>query len=48
MSGANFILLINLSVAGLLAASFMAVAFHDVGRAPARWLGFCYMLGIAY
>ncbi|RUY35812.1 GGDEF domain-containing protein, partial [Mesorhizobium sp. M7A.F.Ca.CA.002.07.1.1] len=46
MSGANFILLINLSVAGLLAACFMAVAFHDVGRAPARWLAFCYLLGM--
>ncbi|QND67932.1 GGDEF domain-containing protein [Mesorhizobium loti] len=48
MSGANFILLINVSVAGLLAASFMAVAFHDVGRAPARWLAFGYLLGMAY
>jgi diguanylate cyclase (GGDEF)-like protein len=48
MSGANFILLINLSVAGLLAASFMAVAFHDVGRAPARWFAFGYLLGMAY
>lgn len=48
MSGANFILLINLSVAGLLAASFMAVAFHDVGRAPARWFAFGYVLGMAY
>lgn len=48
MSGANFILLINLSVAGLLAASFMAVAFDDVGRAPARWLAFGYLLGMAY
>ncbi|MER8374615.1 GGDEF domain-containing protein [Mesorhizobium sp. M1396] len=48
MSGANFILLINLSVAGLLAASFMAVAFHDVGRAPARLLAFGYLLGMAY
>ncbi|QKD01095.1 GGDEF domain-containing protein [Mesorhizobium loti] len=48
MSGANFILLINLSVAGLLAASFMAVAFHDVGRAPARWFAFGYFLGMAY
>ncbi|MER9104758.1 GGDEF domain-containing protein [Mesorhizobium sp. M0848] len=48
MSGANFILLINLSVAGLLAASFMAVTFHDVGRAPARWLAFGYLLGMAY
>ena len=48
MSGANFILLINLSVANLLAASFMAVAFHDVGRAPARWFAFGYVLGMAY
>jgi diguanylate cyclase (GGDEF)-like protein len=48
MSGANFILLINLSVAGLLAASFMAVAFHDVGRAPARWLASGYLLGMVY
>ena len=48
MSGANFILLINLSVAGLLAASFMAVAFHDVCRAPARWFALGYLLGMAY
>jgi len=48
MSGANFILLINLSVAGLLAASFMAVAFHDVGRAPARWFASGYVLGMVY
>ncbi|WP_027053211.1 GGDEF domain-containing protein [Mesorhizobium erdmanii] len=48
MSGANFILLINLSVAGLLTASFLAVAFHDVGRAPARWFASGYVLGMAY
>ncbi|MBZ9707585.1 GGDEF domain-containing protein [Mesorhizobium sp. ESP7-2] len=48
MSGANFILLINLSVAGLLAACFMAVSFHDAGRAPARWLASGYLLGMAY
>jgi len=48
MSGANFILLINLSVAGLLAASFMAVAFHDVGRTPARWFASGYVLGMVY
>ncbi|MER9654456.1 GGDEF domain-containing protein [Mesorhizobium sp. M0152] len=48
MSGANFILLINLSVAGLLAASFMAVAFQDASRVPARWLAFGYLLGMAY
>ncbi|TPM30134.1 GGDEF domain-containing protein [Mesorhizobium sp. B2-3-4] len=48
MSGANFILLINLAVAGLLAASFMAVSFQDVGRAPARWLASGYVLGMVY
>jgi len=48
MSGANFILLINLSVAGLLAASFMAVAFQGASRVPARWLAFGYLLGMAY
>jgi diguanylate cyclase (GGDEF)-like protein len=48
MSGANFILLINLSVAGLLAAAFMAVALHDAGRAPARWFAFGYLLGMVY
>lgn len=48
MSGANFILLINLSVAGLLAAAFMAVAFHDVGRGPARWFASGYVLGMIY
>jgi diguanylate cyclase (GGDEF)-like protein len=48
MSGANFILLINLSVAGLLAASFMAVAFHVAGHAAARWLASGYLLGMAY
>ncbi len=48
MSGANFILLINLSVAGLLAAAFVAVAFHGASRAPARWLATGYVLGMAY
>ncbi|UCI30685.1 sensor domain-containing diguanylate cyclase [Mesorhizobium sp. B4-1-4] len=48
MSGANFILLINLSVAGLLAAAFMTIAFHDAGRAPARWFAYGYLLGMAY
>ncbi|PZV34254.1 GGDEF domain-containing protein [Mesorhizobium kowhaii] len=48
MSGANFILLINVSVAGLLAASFMAVALHEAGRASPRWLAFGYLLGMVY
>ncbi|TGR64119.1 GGDEF domain-containing protein, partial [bacterium M00.F.Ca.ET.194.01.1.1] len=40
--------MVDLSVAGLLAASFMAVSFHDAGRAPARWLASGYVLGMAY
>ena len=38
MSGAGFILAINLFVAGLLAASFMTIAAHDRRRISARWL----------
>ncbi|MBB6409549.1 GGDEF domain-containing protein [Mesorhizobium sangaii] len=48
MSGANFILLINVSVAGLLAASFIAVALHETGRVAPRWLAFGYLLGMVY
>ncbi|TIM71113.1 MAG: GGDEF domain-containing protein, partial [Mesorhizobium sp.] len=46
--GAEFILAINLLVAGLLAAAFMTISFNDVARAPARWLVFGYLLGMAY
>ena len=48
MSSADFILVINLCVAGLLAAAFMTIAVHGVGRAAARWLAFGYVLGMAY
>ncbi|MCV3208229.1 GGDEF domain-containing protein [Mesorhizobium sp. YC-39] len=48
MGGANFILAINLFVAGLLAAAFMTITLYDVGRASARWLAFGYLLGMAY
>ncbi|TPK89258.1 MULTISPECIES: GGDEF domain-containing protein [unclassified Mesorhizobium] len=48
MGSADFILMINLVVAGLLAAAFMAVAAYDTGRVSARWLAFSYMLGMAY
>ncbi|ANT49005.1 GGDEF domain-containing protein [Mesorhizobium amorphae] len=48
MGSAEFILIINLFVAGLLAAAFMMIAIHDVGRVSARWLAFGYMLGMAY
>ena len=48
MGSADFILVINLFVAGLLAAAFMAIAIYDVGRVAARWLAFGYVLGMAY
>lgn len=38
MSGAGFILAINLSVAGLFCAAFLAVAVYDRARVSARWL----------
>ena len=37
MDSADFILVINLFVAGLLAAAFMAIAVYDAGRKSARW-----------
>jgi diguanylate cyclase (GGDEF)-like protein len=48
MGGAEFILAINLLVAGLLAAAFTTVSFYDVGRVSARWLVLGYLLGMAY
>ncbi|WP_315926235.1 GGDEF domain-containing protein [Mesorhizobium sp. SP-1A] len=48
MSGASFILAINLFMAGLLASAFMIIAAHDVRRISARWLGFAYLLGMVY
>jgi diguanylate cyclase (GGDEF)-like protein len=48
MGSADFILVINLFVAGLLAAAFMTIAVYDVGRVSARWLAFGYVLGMAY
>ncbi|MDX8495716.1 GGDEF domain-containing protein [Mesorhizobium sp. VK22B] len=48
MGSADFILVINLFVAGLLAAAFMTIALYDVGRVSARWLAFGYGLGMAY
>lgn len=48
MGNADIILVINLFVAGLLAAAFMAIAIYDVGRVSARWLAFGYVLGMAY
>lgn len=48
MSGAGFVLAINLVVAGLLAASFMAVALYDARLAAPRWFALAYFLGLIY
>lgn len=48
MSGAEFILAINLFVAGLLASAFMAIAVHDARRVSASWLALSYALGALY
>jgi diguanylate cyclase (GGDEF)-like protein len=48
MSGAGFILAINLFVAALLAAAFMTIAVYDPRRVSARWFGFAYIVGMSY
>lgn len=48
MTGAAFILAINMAVAGLLAAAFMTIAVYDVRRVSARWMAVGYLLGAAY
>lgn len=48
MSGAAFILAINMAVAGLLAAAFLTIAVYDVSRVSARWMAYGYLLGMAY
>jgi diguanylate cyclase (GGDEF)-like protein len=48
MGSADFILMINLFVAGLLAAAFLTIAVYDTGRVSARWLALSYGLGMAY
>lgn len=48
MTSANFILAINLFVAGLLAASFLVLAASGARRDAAHWLAFSYVLGIGY
>ena len=47
MSGAGFILAINLFVAALLAAAFMTIAVYDPRRVSARWFGFAYVVGMS-
>ena len=48
MSGAGFILAINLFVAALLSAAFMMIAVYDRSRAAARWLAFGYAIGMGF
>jgi diguanylate cyclase (GGDEF)-like protein len=48
VSGAGYILAINLVVAGLLAAAFLTVAVYDRARVAARWIALAYVLGMAY
>lgn len=48
MSGAAFILVINLAVAGLFCAAFVAIALYDRYYQSARWFGLAYGFGIFY
>lgn len=48
MSGAGFILAINLVVAGLLAASFAMIAAYDKTRTAPRWIATSYVAGMVY
>jgi len=48
MSGAGFILAINIFVAGAFALAFLVVAVFDRARPAARWFALTYASGIAY
>lgn len=48
MNDANFILGINLLVAGLFAAAFLAIARHEKQGTPALQLGCAYGIGVVY
>ena len=48
MSGAGFILVINLAVAGLFCVSFMVIAACDRDCLSARWFAGGYAFGMAY
>ncbi len=48
MSGASFILAINLFLSGLLAGAFMMIAVYDAGRLAARWMAFANLLCMSY
>jgi diguanylate cyclase (GGDEF)-like protein len=47
MSGAEFILAINLCVAGLLAAAFLMIAAYDRRKESARWIALSYIIGMS-
>jgi len=46
MTGAGFILTINLFVAGLLAAAFLSIAAYDRRQESARWFALAYVIGM--
>lgn len=48
MSGAAFILAINISIAGLLALAFAAIAFYERSYVSARWFAATYGVGVLY
>jgi len=48
MSGAAFILIINLAVAGLFCVSFLLIAAYDRRYRSARWFAGAYAFGMAY
>lgn len=48
MSGAAFILAINLTVSGLLALGFLLIAGYDRSYVSARWIALAYALAVAY
>ena len=48
MTGAGFILIITLAVAGLFGASFMLIALYDRRHGSARWFAGAYAAGMAY
>lgn len=48
MSGAGFILIINLAVAGLFCVSFLLIAAYDRRYRSARWFAAAYVFGMLY
>lgn len=48
MGGAVFILAINMSLAGLLAAAFFLVGLYDRGQSASRWLAAAYLCAVPY